>query len=90
MRVIEKNIDPEYFQEILDGKKTYELRLNNFEISEGDTLRLIEWYRDTGELTGRMIEKKVGFVRKWKFQDLEKFYKKEDIENYGIQVISLL
>lgn len=90
MRVIEKNIDPEYFQEILDGKKTYELRLNNFEISEGDTLRLIEWHRETGVLTGRIIEKKVSFVRSWKFEDLEKFYTKQDIEKYGIQVISLL
>lgn len=37
MKKIEKKIWPEYFQEILNDKKTFELRLNDFEINEGDT-----------------------------------------------------
>lgn len=40
-RVVKKVL-PEYFQDILDGKKKYELRLYDFEIAVGDTLVLEE------------------------------------------------
>jgi len=36
MKKVEKKVWPEYFQEILNGKKTFELRLNDFDIAEGD------------------------------------------------------
>ncbi len=55
---IEKKIHPKYFQLILDGIKKYELRLADFECSEGDTLVLKEWDSETGDYTGREIEKK--------------------------------
>ena len=89
MKTIEKKIWPEYFQQVLDGKKTFELRLNDFEINEGDILVLKEWDPNTKEYTGREIEKKVGYVGKWKINDLTKFWPKEDIEENGLQVISL-
>ena len=38
-RIIKKVL-PDYFQDIVDGKKKYELRLNDFEIEPGDTLVL--------------------------------------------------
>lgn len=34
---------PEYYQEILSGRKTYELRLNDRNYKEGDKLILKEW-----------------------------------------------
>ena len=37
---IHKKIWPEYFEAVLSGKKKYELRLDDFEIKEGDTLVL--------------------------------------------------
>ena len=80
---------PEYFEKILDGKKTFELRLNDFEINEGDTLILKEWDPDTKEYTGREVEKKVGYVGKWKIDELTKFWSREDIDKNGLQVISL-
>ena len=40
---IEKKIWPIYFQRILDGDKTFELRLADWECNEGDTLVLNEW-----------------------------------------------
>ncbi|HLC55686.1 MAG TPA: DUF3850 domain-containing protein, partial [Candidatus Nanoarchaeia archaeon] len=40
---IEKKVWPEFFQEILDGNKTFELRLNDFECNQGDILILKEW-----------------------------------------------
>ena len=89
MKTVEKKIWSEYFQEILDGKKTFELRLNDFDIAEGDTLVLKEWNPDTKAYTGRELEREVGYVGKWKVDDLTKFWPKEDIESKGLQVISL-
>jgi ASC-1-like (ASCH) protein len=89
MKRIEKKILPEYFQAVLDGRKTYELRLNDFDIEEGDMLVLKEWSKEAGKYTGREVEKTVGFVRGWKLKELEDFWTKEDIEKFGLQVISL-
>ncbi|OGZ03232.1 MAG: hypothetical protein A2430_02820 [Candidatus Liptonbacteria bacterium RIFOXYC1_FULL_36_8] len=86
---IEKKIWPEYFQEIINGKKTFELRLNDFSISESDTLLLKEWNPTTKSYTGREIEKKIGYVGKWKISDLTKFWPQEEIDEKGIQIISL-
>ena len=83
MKTVEKKIWPEYLQKVLGGSKTFELRLNDFDIEEGDTLVLKEWDPETKNYTGREITKKVGFVGKWKIDDLTQFEKK------GLQVISL-
>ncbi|MBU3923860.1 MAG: DUF3850 domain-containing protein [Nanoarchaeota archaeon] len=83
---IEKKIWPEYFQEILNGNKTYELRLADWECNEGDILVLKEWNPKTKTHTGRVIEKEVGFVGKIKNFN---FWPKEDVEKYGYQIISL-
>jgi hypothetical protein len=82
---IEKKVWPEYFQAIVDGKKTFELRLCDFECNADDVLILREWNPKTKEYTGRKIEKKVTYVAK--INDFS-FFKKEDIEKYGFQVIS--
>ena len=87
MLKIEKRCWPEYFQAILDGKKAYEVRLNDFEIGEGDVLILREWNPETKEYTGRTIEKKVTYVGKFMLDKL--FWPKEEIEKHGLQVISL-
>ena len=86
---IEKKIWPEYFQQILDDKKTFEVRLNDFDIGEGDILVLKEWDPKTKNYTGREIEKTVGYVGKWKIEELTKFWPIEEINDKGIQVISL-
>ena len=89
MNIIEKKVWPEYFQAIFDGKKTFELRLNDFEIEEGDVLVLREWDPKTKDYSGRKLEKNVGYVGKWKIDELTKFWSKKEIEEKGIQVISL-
>ena len=86
---IEKKIWPEYFQKIIKNKKTFELRLNDFDIEEGDVLVLKEWDPKIKDYTGRKIEKEVGYVGEWKIEDLTKFWSREDIDKKGIQVISL-
>jgi len=89
MHKISKKVWPEYFQKIVEGKKTFELRLNDFEINEGDILVLKEWDPETKDYTGRELEKEVGYVLRWKNEDLTKFWPREDIDEKGLQVISL-
>ena len=81
----EKKIWPEYFQLILEGKKTYELRLADFECGEGDMLILKEWDPDSKAFTGREVKKKVTYVGKTKNAT---FWPLEDIEEHGFQIIS--
>ena len=82
---IEKKVWPEYFQKIIDGAKTYELRLADFECKPGDVLVLKEWNPKTKQYTGRVIEKNVTYVGKTKGQT---FWPKEDVEKYGFQIIA--
>ncbi|EKD58284.1 MAG: hypothetical protein ACD_56C00159G0013 [uncultured bacterium] len=83
---IEKKTWPEYFQLILDGKKTYDLRMADFECREGDVLVLREWNPETKEYTGRILEKEVTFVGKINGMS---FWKKEDLEKHGLQCMAL-
>lgn len=66
MKVVTKKILPEWFDAIQNGSKKYELRLADFDIEVGDTLRLEEWdgVGPDRKFTGRFIEKKVTHLRK--------------------------
>jgi ASC-1-like (ASCH) protein len=86
---VTKKVLPDYFQDIVDGKKNFELRLNDFDISEGDTLVLEEYTSAdpaTREPTGRSLEKVVKGVHAFKVQDL--WWSEEDIKQHGLQIIS--
>ena len=82
---IEKKILPEYFELVLSGKKKYDFRLADFDISEGDLLVLKEWDKKTRNFTGREIEKKVLYVGKTKGDTT---WSQADIDTYGCQIIS--
>ena len=84
--IIRKKTWPKIFEDVLSGKKKFDLRLADFDISEGDTLILEEWDPETKEYTGRKLEKKVGYVLKF---DLDKFGQKEQVEKKGLYVIQL-
>ena len=86
MAIIKKKIWPEYFEVVTSGKKKFELRLADFDIKEGDTLVLEEWNPKNKQYTGRKIEKKVGFVLKFKLDD---FGQKKEIEKKGLVVIQM-
>jgi len=86
MAIIKKKIWPEYFDDVASGKKKFDLRLNDFEVNQGDTLLLEEWDPKTKEYTGRKIEKKVGYVLKMK---IDAFGQEKEIKEKGLQVISL-
>ena len=86
-RVIKK-ILPEYFDAIASGKKTFEFRLADFEIEEGDTLVLEEWDssdKATRKPTGRTLEKTVTYVKRFM---PDEFDQKEKIVEKGFYVIS--
>ncbi|MEK7181233.1 MAG: DUF3850 domain-containing protein [Patescibacteria group bacterium] len=87
MATINKKIWPEYFDVVSSGKKKFELRLNDFEAKEGDTLILEEWDPKTKSYTGRKIEKKITFV--WKFKTGETFWPESEIKEKGLQVLSI-
>ncbi len=80
-----KKVWPEFFQKILDGKKTFELRLADWECDEGDILVLREWDPETKEYTGRETEKKVTYV--CRTRDM-RFWPEEEIKKYGYQAIA--
>ena len=89
MTVIKKKIWKEYFDSIASGKKKFELRLADFEVTQGDVLLLEEWDKDTEEYTGRSIEKMVTLVNKFSLKALEDFWPKEELDTHGIQIISI-
>lgn len=83
---IEKKTWPELFQKILNGEKTFEVRLADFECKPEDVLVLREYNPSKKKYTGRVIEKKVGFM--FNTKDL-KYWSKEDINKFGLYVITL-
>ncbi|MGB9706473.1 MAG: DUF3850 domain-containing protein [Microgenomates group bacterium] len=84
--IVEKKVWPKYFEEILSGKKKFELRLADFEIKPGDWLLLKEWDPKTQKYTGRKIKKKVAYVLKTKNLP---FWNKEVVKKFGYQIIQL-
>ncbi|MBI4085638.1 MAG: DUF3850 domain-containing protein [Candidatus Liptonbacteria bacterium] len=84
MAQIKKKIWPETFELVASGKKKFEIRLADFDISEGDTLVLEEWNPETKQYTGRTIEKKAEYVRKFNLDD---YGQRKEIEEKGLYVI---
>lgn len=70
---------------MLSGKKKAEFRLNDFEVTEGDTLQLVE-VDEKNQETGRCIQKQVTYV--WKSDLKDTYWPVEEILEKGIQVIS--
>jgi hypothetical protein len=87
MSEVHKKVLSQYFDEILAGKKTFELRLADWECNEGDVLVLDEINTETKQPTGRSVRKRVGYVLHTR--DLHLF-SEEDVDRFGYQVISLL
>ncbi len=66
MKTITKKIDTQWFEMILSGKKKFELRLADFDVQDGDRVRLEEWIGEgkNRKPSGRFIEKKVTYNQK--------------------------
>lgn len=60
-KMIEKKILPEYFEEVVNGNKTFELRKDEDNILPGDILVLREWSSDKG-YSNRIAIMRVSYV----------------------------
>ena len=85
MKIITKKSYPDLFEKVLAGEKTFDMRVADFDIQPGDVLEQIEVNYD-GTPTGRKVRHVVGEVLRTKEVD---FWKQEDIDQYGYQVMSL-
>ncbi len=83
---IKKKCWPELFQKILEGKKTADVRLADFDIKEEDILVFEEYNPETKQYTGRTIKKKVKNLSKMRVTD---YHSPEQIIKYGHWVIEL-
>lgn len=56
-KIIEKKILPQYFRDVINGNKSFELRKDEDNIQSGDTLILKEWdgERYTGNQAARLV-----------------------------------
>ena len=59
-RKIEKKVLPEYYKDIISGRKTFELRKDEDDIQPGDILVLREW--DGKKYTGNRTRREVTYV----------------------------
>jgi ASC-1-like (ASCH) protein len=87
MKIIEKKTWPEYFESVRNGDKSFDMRLNDWEINVGDILILKEWDPDTKQYTGRQLEKEVTYILKTKDAENWGAWSREDIEKFGFQII---
>ena len=78
---IKKKCWPKFFQEVLENKKKFEVRLADFDVKEGDTLVLEEYDPKTKKYTGRSIKKRVTFVTKFNIADV---CSPEQIKQFGL------
>lgn len=61
-KTIKKKILPKYFDEVLRGNKTFELRKDENRVQVGDTLLLYKYDDEYGYYDDTPIEKKVTYV----------------------------
>ena len=87
MKRVEKKVQKEYFDAIVEGRKRFEVRLADFDCEHGDVLVLKEQKQGNNELTDREIECEV--LYKFNTKDVEKFYSKEDIEKHGLVILTI-
>ena len=85
MKIITKKSYSDLFEKVLTGEKTFDMRIADFNIQPGDILEQIEINYD-GTPTGRKVRHIVGEVLHTKEID---FWKQEDVDQYGYQVMSL-
>ena len=53
---------PEYFEKVLSGEKTFEVRYNDRDFNQGDTVVLMEYNSDENSFSGKEKEMLIGYV----------------------------
>jgi hypothetical protein len=89
MKTVTKKIVPHAFEKVTAGPKRFELRVADFDIADGDTLRLEEWTSTAPDRkpTGRAVEKRASYVHK---VDLKAWLAEQpDLLEHGFYVIQI-
>ncbi len=99
MAVINKKCWKQYFEKVLDGKKTYEVRLNDDYYQIGDRLILEEYDNYNSEKTGRSVTKIITDIlyvqsdSEIRFGSTEltfqRFWSLEQQKKFGLVILSL-
>lgn len=53
---------PPFFEAVLEGRKTFELRRDDRGFEVGDVLQLQEWNPEAAALTGRVVDRQVAYL----------------------------
>lgn len=56
---------PAFFRAVWDGRKTFDIRINDRDFEVGDTLVLREYDPETNTYSGRSIIRRVTYVTDW-------------------------
>ena len=88
MSIIKKKCWPEWFEKFCSGERTFELRLADFVLKNGDVLVFEEYDSKTKKYTGRKASFKCEKVEH-SAQDPLQFYKVEDVRKHGFWIIRL-
>lgn len=64
MRTHELKLLPPFFNAVLSGEKTFEIRFNDRDFQPGDLVYLQEFSKKDSRYTGRVLSAEVGFVYK--------------------------
>lgn len=62
MKVHELKVWDEFMMDLISRKKTFEVRINDRDFHEGDTLLLQGWDKEKKEYTGKVIEAEVPYI----------------------------
>lgn len=62
-------IQPEYFEAVCDGRKSFEIRKNDRHFRVGDRLILQEYNPETQQYTGRVIERRISYITNYAQQE---------------------
>ena len=87
MTIIKKKTYKNLFEKVKSGEKRFDVRLADFECKPGDVLLLQEQDENSKQLTGRELRCEVLF--RFNTKDMEKFHSKQEIEKYGLMVLSI-
>lgn len=53
---------PDYYHEVISGKKPFEVRYNDRNFQVGDTLSLLEWSPEFEDYTGKQCDFEVTYI----------------------------
>ncbi|MDO8503565.1 MAG: DUF3850 domain-containing protein [bacterium] len=88
MAIIKKKCWPEWFDKFCSGERTFELRLADFDLKDGDTIIMEEYNPGTKQYTGRQASFLCPKVERSAKNPLQ-FYKVEDVGKYGFWIIKM-